>query len=183
MMPPMLDPAIGALLVGLFALLFATAAAHKLRAPARFAEVFAAYRLLPPGAARMALLVPLLEALVAAALLFSATRAAGACAGLILLLAYAIAIAINLRRGRLELACGCGGPNERRAIAPWMVVRNLLLACALPLLGLPWQSRPWSGADLVTVVGGIAVAALIYASLERLLSRVAPQGARLTGAA
>jgi hypothetical protein len=183
MMLPMLDPAIGALLAGLFALLFATAAVHKLRATARFAEVFAAYRLLPSAAGRMAVLVPLLEGMVAAGLLVSATRAPAACIGSGLLAAYAAAIAVNLRRGRLELACGCGGANERRPIAPWMVVRNLLLAAMLLLLVLPWRARPWSGTDAVTVAGGIAVAALIYNGLDRLLSRVAPQGARLTGTA
>lgn len=179
----MLDPAIGALLAGLFALLFAAAAAQKLRAPAHFAEVFAAYRLLPPAAARLAVLVPVLESLLALALLVGATRRGAACAGALLLGAYAAAIAINLRRGRLELACGCGGANERRPIAPWMVLRNLLLAAALLLLVLPWRSRAWSAADAVTVVGGISVAALLYASLDRLLARIAPAGARLTGAA
>jgi hypothetical protein len=179
----MLDPAVGALLAGLFVLLFAAAAAQKLRAPAHFAEVFAAYRVLPPAAARLALLVPLLECLVAGGLLMGATRSGAAGAGALLLGAYAAAIAINLRRGRLELACGCGGANERRPIARWMVVRNLLLAVALLLLVLPWRSRPWSAADAVTIAGGIAVAALLYASLDRLLSRIAPQGARLMGAA
>jgi hypothetical protein len=183
MMPPMLDPAIGALLAGLFALLFAAAAAQKLRAPAHFAEVFAAYRLLPPAAARLALLVPVLEGLVAGGLLVAPTRRGAACAGALLLAVYAAAIAINLRRGRLDLACGCGGANERSPIAPWMVARNLLLAVALLLLVRPWLSRPWSAADALTVVGGVAVAALLYASLDRLLSRIAPQGARLTGAA
>ena len=179
----MLDPAIGALLAGLFALLFAAAAAQKLRAPAHFAEVFAAYRLLPAATARLAVLVPLLESLVAGGLLVAATRRGAAGVGALLLATYAAAIAINLRRGRLELACGCGGANERRPIAPWMVVRNLLLAGALLLLVLPWRSRPWSAADAVTIAGGIAVAALLYASLDRLLSRIAPQGARLMGAA
>lgn len=179
----MLDPAIGALLAGLFALLFAAAAVQKLRAPAHFAEVFAAYRLLPQAAARCALLVPLLECLLAGGLLVGAARSGAACAGALLLGVYAAAIAINLRRGRLDLACGCGGAHERRPIAPWMVVRNLLLAAALLLLVLPWGSRAWSPADALTVGGGIAVAALLYASLDRLLSRIAPQGARLTGTA
>jgi Methylamine utilisation protein MauE len=183
MMPPMLDPAIGALLAGLFALLFAVAAVHKLRGRAHVAEVFAAYRLLPAALNRTSVLLPVLEALVAAAVLLPATRVAAACTGAALLVAYAAAIAVNLRRGRLALACGCGGPNERRPIAPWMVARNLLLAAALLVLVLPWLPRPWSGSDAVTLVGGIAVAALLYTSLDRLLSRVAPQGARLTGTA
>jgi len=176
----MIDPAIGALLAGLFALLFATAAVQKLRAPGHFAEVFAAYRLLPAAFGRMAVLLPVLEAWVAAAILLPATRAAAGCSGAALLVAYAAAIAVNLRRGRLALACGCGGPNERRPIAPWMVVRNLLLAATLLFAALPWLPRPLSAADAVTLVGGIAVTALLYTSLDRLLSRVAPQGARLT---
>jgi uncharacterized membrane protein len=179
----MLDPAIGVLLAALYALLFASAAVHKLRAPAHFAAVLAAYRLLPEGAARLWVVVPVVEVLVAAGLLVSATRAAAACAGAGLLALYAAAIAVNLKRGRHELACGCGGANESRPIAPWMVVRNLLLAAALPLVMLPWRSRPVAATDLVTVAGGIAVAVLIYASLDRLLSRITPQGARLQGTA
>jgi len=53
----------------------------------------------------------------------------------------------------------------------------------LLLLVLPRLPRAWSATDAVTVALGIAVAALIYTSLDRLLSRVAPQGARLTGTA
>jgi hypothetical protein len=176
-----IDPAIGTLLAGLFALLFATAALQKLRDLGHFAQVFAAYRLLPEGLARMSVLLPMLEGLVAIGLLARAMRSAAAGAGL--LVVYAAAIAINLGRGRYELSCGCGGPNERRPIAPWMVVRNLVLAAMLLVVMLPWLSRPLAAADAVTVGGGIAVAVLIYASLDRLLSRVTPQGARLQGTA
>lgn len=183
MMPPMIDPAIGALLAGLFALLFAVAAAHKLRGRAHFAEVFAAYRLLPPRFARASLVVPVLEALVAIGLLVPATRALGACGGACLLGLYAVAIAVNLRRGRRELSCGCGGPHDRRPIAAWMVARNLALAAVLPVLMLPWATRPLGPVDMLTLTGGIAVGALIYASLDRLLARVTPQGARLQGLA
>jgi uncharacterized membrane protein len=183
MMPPMLDPAIGALLAGLFALLFAVAAVHKLRGRAHFAEVFAAYRLLPKGFEHASLVVPVLEALIALGLLVPAIRALAACAGAALLALYALAIAVNLRRGRRELSCGCGGPHERRPIAAWMVARNLMLAAVLAVLMLPWTSRPLAPVDALTVAGGIAVGALVYASLDRLLARVAPQGARLQGVA
>jgi hypothetical protein len=182
-MAAMLDPAVGTLLALLFALLFAGAALHKARAPRQFADVLAAYRVLPAAAVRAAALVPLLELTVALGLLVPAVRPGAAVAGALLLLLYAAAIAVNLRRGRLELACGCGGADERRPIAAWMVVRNLLLALLLGSLVLPWQVRPLAAADLVTVVGGLAVASLLYASLERLLSRIAPQGARLRGSA
>src|SRR5205823_11140061 len=49
----MIDPAIGALLAGAFALLFIGAALQKLRSPERFAELFRAYRVVPDGVARL----------------------------------------------------------------------------------------------------------------------------------
>ncbi len=64
-----------------------------------------------------------------------------------------------------------------------MVARNLALAAVLPVLMLPWATRPLGPVDMLTLTGGIAVGALIYASLDRLLARVTPQGARLQGLA
>ena len=123
----MIDPAIGTLLSGAFALLFASAAFHKARHFAHFAAVFRAYRLVPP-ALPLAAFVPILELSVAAGLLLPVARPAAAVTGAALLLLYATAIGVNLLRGRHDLSCGCGGPDERRPIAAWMVVRNLLLA-------------------------------------------------------
>lgn len=177
----MLDPAIGVLFVGCFALLFATAALHKLRGLAQFAAVLHAYRVLPEAAAPLAPLVPLSELAVALALLVPAARTPAALAGAALLTAYAAAIGINLLRGRRDLACGCGGPDEARPIAPWMVGRNLLLATLLAGTLIPWAGRALSATDGLTVGAGIAVATLLYAAIDRLLGRVAPRTAVLRG--
>lgn len=182
MMALMIDPALGALLAGLFALLFASAALPKLRAPRQFVEVFAAYRVGPAALAPVAFAIPLLELAVAALLLVRTTRCAAALAGAALLGLYAVAIFVNLRRGRVDLACGCGGPFDRRPIAGWMVARNLILAALLAAAALPWRPREMAAADVVTIAGGMAVAALLYASLDRLLTRVAPLGARMQAA-
>lgn len=170
----MLDPAAGFLLVGFFALLFASASLHKLRDLARFTEVLRAYRLLPPGAARFAPLVPFAELTIGVGLIVPANRHAAALAGLALLVIYTAAIAVNLARGRRDLACGCGGPDDARPIAPWMVGRNLLLALLLGATVLPWSSRSLLPTDLITVGGGAAVATLLYVCLDQLLGRVAP---------
>ena len=77
----MIDPAVAALLAGAFALLFASAALHKLLDPGRFAAAFRAYEVVPPALARVALLVPLLELAVAAALLAARSRGGAAAAG------------------------------------------------------------------------------------------------------
>lgn len=172
----MLDPAIAALLAASFALLFGAAALHKLRDPRRFADLFAAYRVVPEGLALLGLLIPAAELLLAAALLFTGSRHAAAAGGALLLCLYAAAMALNLARGRRDLSCGCGGPNDRRPIAAWMVVRNVLLAAALAALLLPQTPRPFAAADVLTVGGGTAVAALLYMSLDQLLGRLGPHG-------
>ncbi len=50
-----------------------------------------------------------------------------------------------------------------------MVYRNLCLAGAAGIAALPWSSRPLSGVDLVTVIGGLIVGATLYASIDRLV--------------
>jgi Methylamine utilisation protein MauE len=172
----MIDPAISTLLAGAFALLFATAAFHKVRDLDAFSQVFGAYQIVPAGPS-VAALVPALEAAVAAGLVVPASRPVAGLTGAVLLLSYAVAIAVNLRRGRRELSCGCGGPDERRPIAAWMVIRNLLLTPALAAVALPLSARPLGPADWLTVAGGLGIAALLYVSADRLLGRVAPRSA------
>jgi len=175
-----IDPAIAALIVTCIALLFGGAAIHKFRDLRRFDEIFAAYGLLPLAARlRLSRAVPLLEALVAAGLLPDATRLAAACVGIVLLLAYAGAITVNLLRGRRELACGCGGPDDRRPIAPWMVWRNVLFAAMLSTVMLPWSQRPLALTDMVTIGFGTAACSLVYLCLDRLLGRTGRLSAEL----
>ena len=170
----MIDPAIGVLLTGCFALLFASAALHKLRDLTRFAEVVRAYRMLPEGGVRLAPLVALAELAVAIGLLAAAVRSGAALAGAALLVGYAGAIAVNLGRGRRDLACGCGGFDDARPIAPGLVVRNLVLALLLGATLLPWQARALLPTDALTVGAGSAVATLVYLSLDQLVGRAAP---------
>ncbi|HXY97418.1 MAG TPA: MauE/DoxX family redox-associated membrane protein, partial [Steroidobacteraceae bacterium] len=175
------DPAVGVLLLACLALLFASAALHKLRDLPAFTEVLRAYRVLPAAAVRLAPLVPLAELLVAAGLTVSATRSGAGLGGAALLTAYAAAIAVNLRRGRRDLACGCGGPDDARPIAPWMVARNLMLALLLAITLVPWKTRPLSPVDALTVGGGVVIATLLYVSLDQLLGRAAAWTAALRG--
>jgi uncharacterized membrane protein YphA (DoxX/SURF4 family) len=152
----LIDPAIGSLLVGSFVLLFISAAAHKLRDLQRFAQVFAGYDIAPAISRwRLTWLVPALELLAAAGLALPATRAAASVIGALLLVSYALAISVNLRAGHRAIACGCGGPDQRRPIAAWMVWRNLLLcrraradAAAMELRGHwnGWTAPRWASA-------------------------------------
>jgi Methylamine utilisation protein MauE len=170
MVAMMLDPAIGLLLVGVVALLFGSAALHKLRDPKRFDEIFAAYGVAGVVSRwHLSWLVPMLELAAALGLLAAVTRPYAAALGALLLLSYAVAIGVNLRRGRRDLACGCGGPDERRPIAPWMVWRNVLIALVVLSTLTPWSARPLGVTDGVTVVFGLLTVALIYLCVDQLM--------------
>jgi hypothetical protein len=174
-----IDPAVAALIDACGAVLFLSAALHKLRDPRHFQGVLLAYRLLPRwSVAAFALLIPLLEIVVAAGLLAAPWRIEAAAGALALLGAYAAAIAINLARGRRDLDCGCGAPQERRPIGLWMIWRNLILAAAFGCTLLPWSGRPLEVVDLITIAFGAVNCILIYLCVDRLLataSRVAAQ--------
>ena len=166
-----IDPAVAYLLIASTALLFLVAAVHKLRDLQRFREVFAAYRLLPlAGGRRLAPAVPALELAVAVGLLFENLRMMALWTGVAPLLAYATGIEVNLLRGRRDLDCGCGGPDQRRPIAAWMVWRNIGIAIFLAAASLPWSDRHLVLTDGVTVGFGTACCALVYLCLDRLLT-------------
>jgi hypothetical protein len=179
-----LDPAFGYLIIVGIALLFASAAAQKLRAPGHFAEIFAGYRLLPDTVARrLAWLIPCVEIILAAALLAAllwepGRRMALTCAAAVLV-AYASGLSVNLFRGRLDLDCGCGAAQDRRTLSAWMVWRNLLLASLLGIATLPWSARACGLTDLLTVMAGLLACATLYAAVDRLLGDVAPRAAML----
>lgn len=176
-----LDPVVGILILASVALLFASAAVHKLRDLARFDEVFLAYGMIPAiSRLRISWAVPLLELAVAAGLAGNFTRPYAAALGIVLLSAYAAAIAVNLRRGRRDLACGCGGPDERRPIAAWMVWRNILIALVAAMAFAPWTDRALTMTDGVTIAFGLLTVALIYLCADQLFG-TAQRTAQLRG--
>jgi hypothetical protein len=176
----MLDPDIGILIVAAMAMLLTGASLHKWGALAEFEVILAAYRLLPDWALpHTARFLPALELAIATGLVVPITRRWSALIGALLLLTYGSGIAINLWRKRLDLDCGCAGPGDRRSIAPWMVVRNLLLAVSLAVVTLPWKLRPLEAPDVLTLGGGLAVLVLLYLAVDRLLGQVLPRGASI----
>jgi hypothetical protein len=173
---PLLDPAIGYVILTGGALLFASAGIHKLRDLSRFTAIFGAYRILPERLERsVARLVPFTELGVAIMLLWPPAGLAAVVPAVAVLVVYAGGMYLNIARGRRDLDCGCTMGQGRRAIATWMVYRNLCLAGALGIAGLPWSSRPLNGVDLVTVIGGLIVGATLYASVDRLMGDVMPR--------
>jgi hypothetical protein len=118
----------------LVALVFLSAALGKLRNRLAFQGVVANYQLLPESIVPLfTLLLPPLEAIVAATLLFAPTPWPEASAATLLIL-FAAAIAINLQRGRRHIDCGCFQAAHKQTLSWVLVARNggLALALALP---------------------------------------------------
>jgi hypothetical protein len=167
------DPLIHHLLRVGGALLFAAAAAHKLRGRASFQSALAGYRLLPASWARPAArTMPWLELGLASALLYSASAA---WAGAALLATYAAAIAINLLRGRAGIDCGCGGPGGSRPLGLSLVVRNLVLAALLLLSTAPVVARGWTALDSFHLAVATLAAALLYTAIDVALANASRQ--------
>lgn len=162
-------PAIGA------GCLFLSAGVHKLRDFARFVPTLAAYRLLPAGWATVVAQAVIAAEIAAGAAALAmpvspALGRAGALGCALLLGAYAAAIAINLLRGNTRIDCGCLGFGARVPELRWgLVGRNALLLAAVLAALLPVSPRPLVGLDAVTVLGGLALMALIHAGADMAL--------------
>lgn len=110
------------------ALLFAVAAVGKLTAREEFYGVVRNFRLLPDGLSRLvAAVLPVVELLVAVALLVDPVAQAAALAAAALLAVFGVAIAINVIRGRTWIDCGCFRNGMKQRISWLMVLRNLVL--------------------------------------------------------
>ncbi len=170
----MQDPVVDVVLRAALALLFASAARHKLRDLAGFRGVLQAYRLLPERlVAVTAPVVVGIELGLAAALVLPATRSLAGLGAAALLTAYSFAIAINLARGRRAIDCGCGGPGARQPISEWLVLRNALLTGAALFTLAPAAARPLLWVDWLTGVGGLVVIAAGWTAAHGLAAAAA----------
>ena len=164
-----MDPVFVWVLRASLAMLFATAAFHKLRAPREFAATVEGYALLPPSAVGpLSGALALGEVMVAAAFLMPALGVFPIAAGAALLLVYSGAIAINLARGRTDIDCGCLGPAGRQPLSAWLVGRNALLIGACLLTLAPPEVRPLVWVDGLSILGGATGMTLCWIAANEL---------------
>ncbi len=157
------------------AALFGATVLGKLRALREWPGVVRNYRLLPDRLADAAAAVLLAaETLTMAALLWTPARPLGAIAAASLLLLFAAAIGVNLRRGRTYIDCGCFGSALRQPLAPWMVGRNLILACAALTLLLPVSPRALTVFDGLAAAGCAITLAFLYPVVAVVLEGTRP---------
>lgn len=153
------------------AVLLASAATHKLRAQGRFARQLADYQLLPEALVRpIGRVIPLLELLIAFALLVPFSRAIAAVCAAALIALYVSAIGINLWRGRRDIDCGCAGPDQAQPLRPILLTRNAVLVALALLASTTPIVRDLGLFDGFVTVAASAVALLIYAAADGLLA-------------
>ena len=175
----MIDPVIQhSVCLGL-ALLFASAAWHKLSDLVHFELTLRAYRLLPSWLnSPIATLFPLAETSIAVGFLYPPARKGAAFAAVVLLVHYTGAIAANLVRGRREIDCGCFASSARVPLSGLLVGRNmfLIVAASVPLMSVQGRTLVWL--DVLTVLTTLVTLSLLWAAGQR-LSQTGPALRRL----
>lgn len=174
-----LDPAIQHLACALLAIVFASAAWHKLRDLLAFELALDAYALLPAPLVRpFAWILPLLESLAAVTLVLTPTRITGGWLALALLALVTGAVVVNLLRGRTDVGCGCGGIEDEQTLSWALVARNVLLALAGLAALAPTSARSLTWLDHVSVAAGALALFLVVALANQLIANQ-PRLARL----
>lgn len=164
------DPVPAAIITLSLAALWLTAGLHKLADLKAFERSLEAYEVAPRAMLPvLGASLPALEVALAAGLLIAPTRPAAGALGALLLAAYGAAIVFNLRRGRRDLDCGCMGFGAQSRISFALVWRNAILAVASLSAGLlPCVQRISSWIDVLTIIAGVVVLALLYLAMEGL---------------
>lgn len=130
----------------IIAAVFAWAAVPKLIDPGTFAADLENYRILPESlVGPIALFVPSLELIVAAALLWPRYQRGASLIATAMLLVFSAAMAQARMRG-IDLSCGCFGAAFESKVSWWTVARSagLALVAVLPLVwarGTPASNR------------------------------------------
>ncbi len=138
------------------ALVFLSAAFGKARHRLAFQGVVVNYRLIPEIAVpAFALLLPLVEAAVAAGLLV-APPPWSEVSGAALMIIFAAAMGINIRRGRRHIDCGCFQIALKQILSWTLVVRNVGLAVLLAVpAAVPDGALPESGVTEALMMGTV----------------------------
>lgn len=169
-----LDPVVGAVLRAALAWLLLSSALHKARDAAGFRAALAGYGLLPQRAvAAAAAALAAAEAGLGAALLVPGSGPAPAAGAAALFALYAGAMLAALAAGRRGIACGCAGPAAELRLGPALAARNGLLVAVAFAAALPTAARPLVWLDAVTLAGGVAALASLYAAAELSLAQAA----------
>jgi hypothetical protein len=147
------------------AIILAVAAAHKLAERTRLTLATAGLLRLSPALAMPATMAAAaVEFAAAVALLFPASRPAGALLAALLWAGYGAALLAARRRGDGGIDCGCDFGTRRTGIGRFTIARAFALASAAALLCL--SPAEGGGIDIQSIFAALAFVALLFAAGE-----------------
>lgn len=157
----------GARVFGL--LLFGTALAGKIRRPRAFAEIIAAYGVIPPAlGAPAAAAIMILEGAVVLSLASGVALVAGGALAITLLLGFAVAMTLAMAGGAADIDCGCSMDAQPQRVRHALVARNAVLAL---LIAPALASAPVAGLQpMIDGLGWGGALFLLNAAFGQLLA-------------
>jgi hypothetical protein len=159
----------------LIALIFAAAASAKLVAWREVPGVVRNFRVLPTALIMpVALLLPPLEAAIAAGVMFEETRPLAALSAGVLFTIFGAALAVNYFRGRRRIDCGCFRSDLKQPISIAVIVRNALLAACSPWLLVAGGTMTLSNLAWAIAVAAALTLFLCYLSVGLLFQAPGP---------
>ena len=174
----MIDPLFIYLSSAFIALYFLLSGIHKFMNLDRFCATLNDYELLPDRLAKpVARLLALLELVIGGVFVLLSVQvfAVGSMswpsyAAAWLLLLYAVAMAINIYRGRTNIDCGCSFQARKTPLSYGHLLRNMALACLSLVPLFPASERDLTHVDVMHILLGLVVVAMVYLSTEALLA-------------
>ncbi len=132
----------------LIGVLLVCSAVPKIRSPWVWYRVLLAYDVLPDALTRaVAVVVPWMEATIAAALIFGLLRRAALAASVVMFAGFAVAQLSVLARG-LVVECGCFSISGGSPVGAWTLGRALLLSCVAGAAFVASKKRKLEGRRL-----------------------------------
>lgn len=170
----LIDPVIQISCVLILATVFLNAAYLKLNHQPWFKRQLISYALFPEMMIPIvAIIIPLVEMVIALLLLLPWSAAWGAIAVSIMMLIYISAIAISIIRGKRDIDCGCSGPSRMQPLRWSLISKNIFLITLAGFVTQTVTTRPLTYIDIYTsLITAIAVV-FLYATADTLLANAA----------
>jgi uncharacterized membrane protein YphA (DoxX/SURF4 family) len=151
------------------AAVFVWAAVPKLLDPAAFAEAIANYHLVPDAlVGAVAVVVPVLELVIAVALVVGLGARGAAIAAAAMLVSFTIGMIQAMARG-IDLDCGCFGTATKTEVGWGSIARNVaLIGLAVVIAILPdakWRKKPPPAGTSPKAPAAAAAAAMLLLAL------------------
>lgn len=148
--------------------LFAQAGVSKLREPGTYTEVVSRYLGRSVGQG-FVFVIGAVEVLLSILVLLPKTREVAGLVAAALLLVYGGLMARQVTRGGHAMRCGCGAAGSDTVISPELIIRNVVIAIPVLIMGMGAREAITPQIALVGVAAGTLLS-ILYVALDQLIA-------------